>query len=189
MCGRGGVAGDVTITSRQGCVGSTGRRSQQRVEKGQRALRHRVEKRTRKTLRLRVFGLSIIGSRLEEKQIGGEEQGRQGLPPRRESGLEEVWGLEAEDEIESRKKLDAQRKKLQKELRDVENLSCASKEVQDSLKNDLQQLLQEVEQRRHDLMPEHQKVQKISHKIQSIEDKRRTFSERKYCSTGGDAEY
>ena len=109
------------------------------------------------------------------KQIGGEEQGRQGFPPRRESGLEEVWGLEVEDEIESRKKLDEQRKKLQKELRDVENLSCASKEVQDSLKNDLQQQLQEVEQRRHDLMPEHQKVQKRSQKIQSIEDKRRTF--------------
>ena len=34
--------------------------------------------------------------------------------------------------------------------------SRVSKEVQDSLKNDLQQQLQEVEQRRHDLMPEHQ---------------------------------
>ena len=28
VCGRGGVAGDATTTSRQGCVGSTGRRSQ-----------------------------------------------------------------------------------------------------------------------------------------------------------------
>ena len=79
-----------------------------------------------------------------------------------------MWGLEVEDEIESRKKLDEQRKKLQNELRDVENLSCASKEVQDSLENDLQQQLQEVEQRWHDLMPEHQKVQKRSQKIQSI---------------------
>ena len=56
MCGRGGVASDATTTSRQGCVGSTGRRSQQRMVKGQGALRHRVEKRTRKTLRLRSFG-------------------------------------------------------------------------------------------------------------------------------------
>ena len=51
--------------------------------------------------------------------------------------------------------------------------SCVSKEVQDSLKNDLQQHLQEVEQRRDDLMPEHQKVQKRSQKMQNIQDKRR----------------
>ena len=47
-------------------------------------------------------------------------------------------GIDVEDEIESRKKLDGQRKKLQKEVRDVEKLSCVSKEFQDSLKNDLQ---------------------------------------------------
>ena len=29
MCGRGGVAGAVAVTSLRGCVGSTGRRSQQ----------------------------------------------------------------------------------------------------------------------------------------------------------------
>ena len=46
--------------------------------------------------------------------------------------------MDVEGEIESRKKLDEQRKKLRKELRDVEKLQCVSKEVQDSLKNDLQ---------------------------------------------------
>ena len=107
------------------------------------------------------------------KRSGGEAQGGQGLPPRRESGMEEEVGMDFEDEIESRKKLDEQRKKLQKELRDVEKLSCVSKEVQDSLKNDLQQQLREVEQRRHDLMPEHQRAQKRSQMIQSIQDKRR----------------
>ena len=42
----------------------------------------------KKTLRLRSFGpkLSIIGSRLEEKSKQGKAS-----PPRRESGLEEVW--------------------------------------------------------------------------------------------------
>ena len=49
------------------------------------------------------------------KQSGGAEQGGQGLPLRRTIGLEEVWGIVVEDEIESRKKLDVQRKKLQKE--------------------------------------------------------------------------
>ena len=78
-----------------------------------------------------------------------------------------------EDEVESRKKLDEQSGKLQKELREIEKFSCLSKEVQESLKSNLQQQLQEVEQRRHDLMPEHQKVQKISQKIQNIQDKRR----------------
>ena len=79
------------------------------------------------------------------------------------------------DEIESRKKLDEQRKKLQKELADVEKFSCMLKEVQDNLKYDLQKQLQEVEQRRHDLMLEHQRLQKRSQKIQGIQDKRRNL--------------
>ena len=67
--------------------------------------------------------------------------------------------------------MDERRKKLQKELRDVEKLSCVSKEVQDSFKN-VQQQLQEVKHKRHDLMPEHQKAQQISQTKQSIQDKR-----------------
>ena len=74
--------------------------------------------------------------------------------------MEEEWRMDFADEIESRKKLDEQRNKLQKELRDVGKLSCVSKEVQDSLNNDLQQQLQEVEKRRHVFVPEHQRVQK-----------------------------
>ena len=81
-----------------------------------------------------------------EKKEGEGFQGGQGLPSRRESGLEEEWGVEME---------------------------CVPKEFQESLESNLQQQLQEVEQRRHDLMPEHQKVQKRSHKIQCIQDKRR----------------
>ena len=86
-----------------------------------------------------------------------------------------AWKKSGRMRIESRKKLDEQRKKLQKELRDIEKLSCVSKEVQDCLKNDLQQQLQEVEQRWHDLMPEHQRVQKRSQKIQSVQYKRRNL--------------
>ena len=98
-----------------------------------------------------------------EKKDGEGAQGGQGLPRRRESGMVEEWEMDVEDENESRKKLDDQRRKLQKDLRDVEKLSCASKEAQNSLKNDLQQQLQEVEQRRHDLMPEHQITQNTKH--------------------------
>ena len=64
---------------------------------------------------------------------------------------------------------------MQNELRDIEKLSLVSKEAQDTLKSDLQRQLQGVEQSRHDLMPEHQKVQKRSRKIQNIQDKRRNM--------------
>ena len=86
-----------------------------------------------------------------EKKEGKGTQGGQGLPSRRESGMEEEWRMEvdAEDEIESRKKLDEQKRKLQEELRDVEKLSCIPKEAQDSLKSALQQQLQEAEQKWH----------------------------------------
>ena len=63
--------------------------------------------------------------------------------------------VDVEDEIESRKKLDEQKRKLQRELREIEKFSCVPKEAQESLKSGLQQQLQEVEQSRHDLMPEH----------------------------------
>ena len=58
-----------------------------------------------------------------EKKEGEGVQGGQGLPSRRGSSLEEEWSAEMdlEDMAEGRKKLDEQEKKLQKELRDVEN--------------------------------------------------------------------
>ena len=83
--------------------------------------------------------------------------------------------MDTEDETESRKSLDELKKKLQKELRNVDRLSRISKEVQESIKESLHHQLQGVEKRRHDLMPEHQKVQKRSQTIQSIQDKRRNL--------------
>ena len=81
--------------------------------------------------------------------------------------------MEVEDEAESRRKQDEQQKKLQKELRDVDRLSFVTEEMQESIMESLQHQLQEVEKRRHDLMPAHQKFQKRSQKIQSIQDKRK----------------
>ena len=103
-------------------------------------------------------------------RAGGFHQGEK-------SGLEEEWGVEMDlqDQADSRKKLDEQEKKLQKEPRDLEKFSCVPKEFQESLKSDLQQQLQEVEQRWHDLMPEHQKAHKRSQSMQSIHDKRRNL--------------
>ena len=83
--------------------------------------------------------------------------------------------MEVEDEIESRKKLDEQKKKLQKEQREADRLSFVSNDIQEILKESLQHQLQEVEKRRNDLMPVHQKVQKRSQKIQSLQDRRRNL--------------
>ena len=46
MCGRGGDAGDATVTYQRGCMGSTGRQLPQGQENGVRALRRRVVKKT-----------------------------------------------------------------------------------------------------------------------------------------------
>ena len=43
MCGQGGVAGAVIMTSQQVCEGSTGNRSLQEIGNGLRAPHHRVE--------------------------------------------------------------------------------------------------------------------------------------------------
>ena len=46
MCGRGGVTGAVKMTSQQGCVASTGRRSPRGRESGLRALQRRAGRKT-----------------------------------------------------------------------------------------------------------------------------------------------
>ena len=96
--------------------------------------------------------------------------------------------MEVDDDAKCRRKLDEQRKKMQRELREVERLSFASKEVQENLVESLQHLLQEVEKKRNDLMPERQRVQKRSQKIQSIQDKRKKYAERKLGGKRGNAE-
>ena len=46
-------------------------------------------------------------------------------------------------------------------------------DMQSKLKDDRQQQLQEIEHRRNDLLLKHQRVQKRSQKIQSIQDKKK----------------
>ena len=109
-----------------------------------------------------------------------KKEGVQGGPsvPAKEGGdSEDVWRdcMEVEDEAESRKKLDEQRKNMQKELREVDRLVLFSKEMQECIKESLQHQLQDVETRRNELMPEHQKVQKRTQKIQSLQDKGRNL--------------
>ena len=88
-----------------------------------------------KELRARIDAL--------EKKEG--VQGGPSIPSGEGGDSEDVWGefMEVEDETESRKKLDEQKKKLQKELRDVDRLSFVSKEMQESIKESLQHQLQQ----------------------------------------------
>ena len=88
MCGRGGVAGDAALTSRQG----------RRLENGQRAPHRRAERRIG-TLKVRRQRLRSFGPKLRRRTAG-----RANPSPRRESGMEEERGMEVEIEIESRKK-------------------------------------------------------------------------------------
>ena len=80
MCGRGGVAGDVTVASRRGCKGSTGRRSLQSQENGLQALRRRVERKREKLGRARIDALE-------------KKEGVQGpsIPSREGGNSEDVW--------------------------------------------------------------------------------------------------
>ena len=93
-----------------GLRGSTGRRSTQELENGPRALRRQAG---RKTESPKVWRLKIrsLGRGLRPWRRRGEgAQALQGLPARRESGMEEECGvdMDLEDEVESRKKLDEQ---------------------------------------------------------------------------------
>ena len=107
------------MTSQHVCEGSTGKRSPQGLEKGLRAPQRRVERKKggTKAWRQRLYYLRARLEDLEQKE-GEGAQGGQGLPSRRESGTEEQWRMDTdfEDEVESRKKLDEQKRKLQKEL-------------------------------------------------------------------------
>ena len=180
MCGRGGVASDGNIPSSLQ-VHAGGRCKIRRMihrlfdvkwERRQKAQSLEAEN---KELRARIDGL-------EKKE--GVQRG-QSIPSREGSDSEDVWGefMEVENEAETRRKLDEQKKKLQKELRDVDRLSFVTKEVQESIMESVQHQLQEVEKRRHDLMPEHQKFQKRSQKIQKYPGQEEPHAEGK-CRSG-----
>ena len=131
MCGQDGVAGDVIITSRRRCTGSMSRRSQQSQETGLLARRARVERKREKLEawkpRIKILQHEV---RLWERKEGSQNGSGVSFE---EGHSEEVWRdcMEVEDDAECRRKLDEPRKKMQRELREVERLSFASKDLQD----------------------------------------------------------
>ena len=76
-------------------------------------------------------------------ELLGKQQGARGALARSGSGLEEDCKMEVE-ETDCKKKLDEQKKSLQRQLRDVEKF--ASKEIS-------KEELQEIERKRTELLP------------------------------------
>ena len=82
MCGRGGAAGVATMTSERGRVGSTGRRLQQGVENGLRALRRQAGRKTGSpkvwTQNMRSFGPGLRPWRPRRARTSIQEGNRHG---------------------------------------------------------------------------------------------------------------
>ena len=83
--------------------------------------------------------------------------------------------LEVEEDTDCKTKLDEQKKSLQKELRDIEKFTDMEPMVRDSQKEKWKCQLQEIERKRTELLPEDQKMQKRSQKLQSLQDKKRKY--------------
>ena len=84
---------------------------------------------------------------LQRQQRVEKVQGVQGESTRRESGLEEDWNMEVAEEVDNKKKLDEQRKRLQKELREIEKFSDMDQRFGDGQKEKWKEDLQEVEKK------------------------------------------
>ena len=90
------------------------------------------------------------------------DQDAQGAPTLRGSGLEEDCKMEVEVETDCKKKLNEHKKSLQRQLRDTEKFSSMDPVL--SREEISEEELQEIERRRTELLPEHQKMQKRSQK-------------------------
>ena len=91
----------------------------------------------------------------------------------RGSDLDEGCRMEVEEEVQSEKKLGEQRRNLQREMRDIDKLTFMEPAVREAQKEKFMRLLQEVETKSTDLLPEDQKIQQRSQKLQSLQDKKK----------------
>ena len=85
--------------------------------------------------------------------------------------------MEVEEEVENKEKLDEQRRRLQKQVRETEKFTDMDQMFRDSQKEKWKEMLLEIEEKRNELLPEHQRMQKRSQKMQSIQDRKRNLLE------------
>ena len=102
------------MTSQQVCVGSTGRRSPRRTGEWSAVPSTSSREEDRKSKSLEAGNKELRAIEALEKKGGEGAQGGQGNPSRRESGMEEEWGMDmdVDEEVESRKKSDEQKKEV-----------------------------------------------------------------------------
>ena len=98
-------------------------------------------------------------------------QDTQGMPTRR--GPEEDCKMEVEEETDCKKKLDEHKKSLQRQLRDIEKFANMDPIFRSRQKEKWKEELQEIEGKRTELLPECQKMQKRSQKLESLQEKKR----------------
>ena len=90
-----------------------------------------------------------------------------------EGRSEESEKMEVEEEVDSKTKLDQRKKEPVPLVRKINEFKDVPQEMQELLKEKWQQELQDIEQRRNDFMPQHQKTQKRSHKLQRVQDRKK----------------
>ena len=163
MFGRGGVAGDATTTSRgkykQAVSAKTG------DESTGCSLSSGKEDKKSKSQEAEIKGFESIEWFCKQRGAAGKE-GQSG-PARKESGLEEDWRVDMDIEgRRSSRMVKTRGSWMSKERgcrRNCEtsrsSRSYRRKSIQSGLKAGLQQ---DIEQKRHDLLREHQRVQKTS---------------------------
>ena len=78
---------------------------------------------------------------LSKQQSAWKGQEAQGVPTRRGSGLEEDCKMEVEEETDNKKKLDEQKKSLQKQLRDIEKFANLDLVFRDRQKENLEEIV------------------------------------------------
>ena len=79
--------------------------------------------------------------------------------------------MEVDEEVDS-KKLDQRKKELPTQLRDIEKFTDVPQEVGDVLSEKWQQELQDIVQRRNDLLPEHQHTEEVAKVAEFTRQKR-----------------
>ena len=70
--------------------------------------------------------------------------------------------------MDSKKKLDQRKREIVKQLRKIDEVQELPQDTVDEQKVVWRQQLKHIEQRRNDLLPEHEKLQKLSLKLQSF---------------------
>ena len=81
--------------------------------------------------------------------------------------------MEVDGEVDSKKKLDQRKKELVKQVRKIDEFTCNPRNVVGEQKEKGRQELQDIEHRRNGFLPEHQKMQKRSQKLQSLQDRKK----------------